>query len=74
MEEMISYLLAAIVTVLSGDRVYQGIRNRRSNGTPGPPGNPGITQKDIQGIYQRLDNLNAKLDRHLGYHEGLRER
>lgn len=69
MEDIISYLLAAVVTVLTGDRVYQGVRARQ-HGNP----NGFATKSDILRLEKKLDGLGEQFQRHLGYHEGLKER
>lgn len=66
MEEIVSYLLAAIVTVLSGDRVYQGVRNRRNGTAP-------ATRADMNEVKSSVEALSGAFQNHLGYHEGLKD-
>ena len=71
---VITSILTALVATLTGERAYQFVRLRRN-------GNGTATKADIKGLHKRLDILDENFDqlsqqvqRHLGYHEGLRER
>ena len=64
---VIEYLLTAAVTVLTGDRVYQGIRARRNGATP-------ATKADMKELHTKMDGLGSQLEFHLGYHDGLKDR
>ena len=71
MEEILSYLLGGVVTILSGDRVYQSVRARRN-------GNGPATKADMKDLNGRIDNLAKtvnslaiEVEYHKGQHHGL---
>lgn len=74
MEQALIALIGAFTALLGGDRLYQTVRQRRQNS------NGAITKEDITSICTRLDGvstkietLNSRMERHLGYHEGIKE-
>lgn len=74
MDQVMQIIVGVVVALLGGDRALAVYRNRRNSGNPGQ-----VTKQDVAEIKASIMTLrdevaalNGQMQRHLGYHEGVR--
>lgn len=80
-ENVLLSLISVLVALLSGERIYARIKEQRLHNAISDPGNDSGSSiplrldnltHSVNGLISTVSDLNSKVERHLGFHEGQR--